>query len=104
MDGCNGIQLAWKPGANERRVIFQKKTFIMQITFPGDSAFATPANKIEMAREGLTKREYFASMAMQGLLSAIPTGKLTPEVAKQIGIAAVEMADGLTSALNKDSL
>lgn len=48
---------------------------------------------------GLTKREYFASMAMQGVLSD-PTNESLSQ--KAIAIYAVEMADTLIKELNKE--
>lgn len=45
-------------------------------------------------REGLTKREYFAAMAMQGLLAG-------NSQVKDIKVAAVTYADELISELNK---
>lgn len=47
---------------------------------------------------GLTKREYFAAMAMQGLL-ADPNKQYPPDV---IGITAVSFADALINALNEN--
>ena len=46
---------------------------------------------------GLTKREYFAAMAMQGLLSVLEDTDKPPDVAK----AAVMTADALIEQLNK---
>jgi hypothetical protein len=48
---------------------------------------------------GLTKREYFASMAMQGVLSDPNNESLSQ---KAIAIYAVEMADSLIKELNKE--
>ena len=48
---------------------------------------------------GLTKREYFASMAMQGLLSNPNDHSLSQ---KAIAISSVEMADALIKELNKE--
>lgn len=52
--------------------------------------------------EGLTKREYFAVMAMQGLL-ACPVSQLGPqgEIPSNAAEAAVRYADALIEALNK---
>lgn len=49
----------------------------------------------EVYETGLSKREYFAAMALQGLLS---TSKLLPNNAE---IIAVKMADELIKALNE---
>jgi hypothetical protein len=59
------------------------------------AAFYTDEYGIDAPKEGLTKREYFASMAMQGLLandSALITSKV---------IDAVKAADALIEELNK---
>lgn len=55
---------------------------------------------------GLTKREYFAAMAMQGLLAnsfddgvSQPASTLSGE---QLAVIAVDQADRLIEALNKD--
>lgn len=52
--------------------------------------------------EGLTKREYFAAMAMQGLL-ACPVSQLGPqgEIPSNAAQAAVRYADALIRALNE---
>lgn len=47
---------------------------------------------------GLTKRELFAAMALQGMQSENPTLGLRPEILAE---QAVEMADALIKALNK---
>lgn len=46
---------------------------------------------------GLTKREYFAAMAMQGLLARNETGTV-----EQFTAIAVTAADALIEALNKE--
>lgn len=46
---------------------------------------------------GLTKREHFASMAMQGLLS----GNLTTNDAEEIATSALQIADTLIEKLNQ---
>jgi hypothetical protein len=48
--------------------------------------------------ERLTKREYFAAMAMQGLLNQSEIGKID-----LIGTLAVGIADNLIEALNKEA-
>jgi len=52
---------------------------------------------------GLTKREYFAAMAMQGLLNSetFNANGYTNGTAKGIAIIAVSQADALIEALNK---
>jgi hypothetical protein len=74
------------------------------MTNANDSAFARPLGEvtnpgepaISDESEGLTKREYFAAMAMQGLI-AWPTG--TQDIAAE----AVEHADALIKALNTEA-
>lgn len=64
---------------------------------------------IECTSQGLTKREYFAAMAMQGLLSNNYGEKLN-ELSEWMGVTpqqavvtmAVELADALIEALNKE--
>jgi hypothetical protein len=50
-------------------------------------------------QEGLTKREYFAAMAMQGLLSAYYGNELYPT---RFANDSVDMADALITALNEN--
>lgn len=49
------------------------------------------------ANPGLTKREYFAAMAMSGILA----GRLEPTPQEIVAIAAVEHADELIERLNE---
>lgn len=50
---------------------------------------------------GLTKREYFAGLAMQGLLASWPeNGRLNPDKTAE---HATLFADALIAALNKES-
>ena len=66
-------------------------------TNPNDQAYANESN------EGLTKREYFASLAMEGL-AAFPGyigGKSNPK-ARDVAAKAIEYADELIIALNKE--
>ena len=51
--------------------------------------------------EGLTKREYFAGLAMQGVLSHNSKYSPTPNQAADIAMYAVQIADGLLKELNK---
>ena len=64
-----------------------------------EQAFATPGFETQQdwgyAQAGLTKREYFAALALQGLCAE---GGAHPEYTS---IRAVMMADGLIAALNK---
>ena len=64
-------------------------------TFPSAGAF--PANNTETTDEGLTKREYFAAMALQGLLAH---GWNVHEY-KDAAIHATKASDALINALNK---
>lgn len=52
---------------------------------------------VEVENTPLTKREYFAAMAMQGMQSENPTTGLEPTV---LTFWAVKMADALIDALN----
>jgi len=61
------------------------------------AAFYHPEGGIDSPQSGLTKREYFAAMAMQGILSHLTTRVSAEEVAR----AAVELADQLIIELNK---
>lgn len=64
----------------------------MQPTIPNSSAFP------QQGADGLTKREYFAAMAMQGFISNSFIGKFSPaEIVK----LSVETADALIAQLNK---
>ena len=49
---------------------------------------------------GLTKREYFAAIAMQGILSNAHSHSLSR---KEVAISSVEMADALIEELNKQN-
>ena len=63
-------------------------------TNPNDCAFPFDLNKIIVG--GLTKREYFAAMALQGMLSSdhIQIGKIA-------AINAIRYADDLINQLNE---
>lgn len=71
---------------------------------PTENAY--PAQELDMQgaprmgmQWGLTKRELFAAMAMQGLLSSPSTSATVPEVCD----AAVLVADALIAAINQRS-
>lgn len=68
----------------------------MSLTYGANSAFARPADSLDDGSAGLTKREYFAAMAMQGLAA-------NPDPISTSGIAriAVSLADALIAELNK---
>lgn len=79
----------------------------MNKTEPNQSAFACVDGTSHL-QEGLTKREYFASMAMQGILSKESHAeRLVDELdsvyalRKRIIDASVIMADELIKALNE---
>jgi hypothetical protein len=74
-------------------------------TQANDPAFSRPAfhhehtGTLHDAQDGLTKREYFAAKAMQGLLTVIHHTDRPYNVAK----AAVMTADALIAELNKEN-
>ena len=57
------------------------------------------SERISEINNGLTKREYFAAMAMQGLISNAPNGHLSNS--KQGVELATDWADALITALNQ---
>jgi hypothetical protein len=65
-----------------------------------DRAFARSATNQGYGSHGITKREYFAAIALQGLManSHITERLKTPE----ISILAIRGADALIDALNKE--
>jgi Pyruvate/2-oxoacid:ferredoxin oxidoreductase gamma subunit len=83
------------------------------MTNPNDTAY--PADSNTQTESGLTKREYFAAMAMQGILAQMPNvpcgvEKQTKYYAEQypgltmfqaVAAESVSMADALIEALNK---
>ena len=62
----------------------------------GRCAFATPANEDYSGSDGLSKREYFAAVALQGLLAS---GKNWP--VGQFANTAVDIADELLLELER---
>lgn len=62
------------------------------------SAFYHPDGTFDLPEEGLTKREYFAAMAMQGILAANNKSNVN---LTHVGEASVMAADELINALNK---
>lgn len=60
-------------------------------------AFGTPDNLYNEEQDGLTKREYFAAMAMQGIVSTD-----LADTYENFAKASVAMADALIKALNKE--
>ncbi len=74
-----------------------------QQTNRNDQAFARPPVLVEnyglhQGSKGLTKREYFAAMAMHSALSDAHISKFSPSF---IADEAVKQADALIEALNK---
>lgn len=61
---------------------------------------AAPTNDGYLSTCGLTKREYFAGLAMQGMLSG-EYREATPDQAKWVSKNAVEQADALLAELEK---
>jgi hypothetical protein len=77
----------------------------MKETFPNDLAFARPSSHTveygsSSAKDGLTKREYFAAMAMQGVLSNDAEGNVEWDYSI-IAKHCCKAADALIEALNK---
>ena len=70
------------------------------MTNGNDPAFANSGIEAanSWAEHGLTKREYFAAMALQGISSYIDR---EDEIVKDAAALSVEMADALIEALNK---
>ncbi len=68
-------------------------------TNPNDSAWPLPNDSRSLNKKGLTKREYIATAAMQGLLAGLAHGYNEIEIAED----AVSMADRLIAKLNKPS-
>lgn len=73
------------------------------MTNPNDAAFAKSAfYQTDTSEKGLTKREYFAAMAMQGILANGPTDKEGWDLsAEQTAQVAVNHAEALIEILNK---
>ena len=73
----------------------------MAITYPSDAAFACPASPTSRAADGLTKREYFAGLALQGLLAqSSEKGGSYDASFFFVAQLAVEHAEALIGALN----
>ena len=74
------------------------------MTHSGNSAFPLAYKNEHNTNDGLTKREYFAVLAMQGLWANSPQSPLhgQPEYdTVQIARMAVQAADDLIAELNK---
>jgi len=61
----------------------------------------SPHAEGKFAHAGLTKREYFAAMAMQGLIQKWGTAFGDGSVPKAIAMDAIQMADALLAELEK---
>jgi hypothetical protein len=72
-----------------------------QETKPTDGAFATLLRWEPHVQHGLTKREYFAAIALQGLLAGDTTPGVWIVKDTNITSTAVEFADKLIEELNK---
>jgi len=68
-------------------------------TEPNDDAFAAISADGQEGSKGLTKREYFAAMAMQGIIIR----GCKPEEIPKMGEAATLLAKNLIEALNKET-
>ena len=76
----------------------KKSIFDKHVTDGDHYAYATSTDKFH--QEGLTKRELFAAMAMQGCCSNYNIWSNTS--AREIAGHAVEQADALIAELNKE--
>jgi hypothetical protein len=64
--------------------------------------YANPAKSDWHTEGGLTKREYFAAMAMQGIgMEMVNGGKHELDISISIARKALRMADALIAELNK---
>lgn len=68
-------------------------------TEPNEQAFPMPGSQSNAFKRGLTKREYFAGLAMQGLLVTKAVEHLRPEF---VAARSVVFADALIAALNAE--
>lgn len=71
------------------------------MTNPNAPAFPAGSESVCADKRGLTKREYFAGLAMQGMLSAINGIDGSTHGQKHIAEKALEMAGALIAELNK---
>lgn len=62
---------------------------------------AYPANGTWEHKQGLTKREHFAALAMQGMLAACDGFDASKPFIEFVAASAVDQADALIEALNK---
>ena len=66
---------------------------------PNDSAFATPSSQYYQGEAGLTKREYFAALAMQGIIAQPDEAARLMDYSQRAEFS-VNQADALIAALN----
>ncbi|MBW4475116.1 MAG: hypothetical protein KME45_32765 [Stenomitos rutilans HA7619-LM2] len=66
-----------------------------------NDALAFPVYQLDPMHAGLTKRELFAAMAMQGLLASMGLDCRGDDAENQIAHIAVKQADALIAALAK---
>lgn len=76
------------------------------MTDPNDPAFAAPDSSYALGSEGLTKREYFASAALQAIIQnpdwTVDSGASAPiKTWDDAALAAVVAADALIRKLNE---
>jgi divalent metal cation (Fe/Co/Zn/Cd) transporter len=69
--------------------------------FPVSKEMCEQKNEIEEYPYGLTKREYFAAMAMQGLLAACTGLKISNAILEKIPEASVKFSDALLKELER---
>lgn len=71
---------------------------------PGRAAVSTFSNQDPLSLpEGLTKREYFAAMALTGIMTMVANGRHSaPGGEVSVAETAVRQADALIEALNKE--
>lgn len=84
------------------------KTKPNDVAYPSHEGISekTPGMRIDMTGGGLTKREYFAGLAMQGSICANDHSHpnwMTKENAAEHAKSAVMLADALIEELNKGS-
>lgn len=74
----------------------------------GAPAYPSHGTMGEVVETGLTKREHFAAMAMQGLLANRAVSECSPRpgmnIAQTYAAAAVEAADALLAELAKERM
>lgn len=81
-----------------------ESAFPRQISSYTDREFGTTREYVMQPATGLSKREYFAAKAMQGICSSHDEcGELIRHGAKWIAKEAVAIADALIAELNKET-